>query len=135
MENPQTWGRLERAIDQALGEAEQARRDGVIGLSRVRRIADAVRALQQEDGCECLAGNCACHQDEPPFDENHHRYHTPRGPNPKCANCEYVGFHQPAENTIPVHHSAIRGHCEACDQTYTEQDKKGECLGNGSCTC
>ena len=33
--------------------------------------------------------------DEPPFDENHHRYHTPAGPNPECANCRYINFWQP----------------------------------------
>jgi hypothetical protein len=33
--------------------------------------------------------------EEPPFDENHHRYHTPAGPNPECANCRYINFHQP----------------------------------------
>lgn len=31
---------------------------------------------------------------EPPFDENHHRYHTPRGPNPACANCKYLHWSQ-----------------------------------------
>lgn len=31
---------------------------------------------------------------EPPFNENHHRYHTPAGPNPACANCRWHNWHQ-----------------------------------------
>ena len=30
--------------------------------------------------------------EEPPFDENHHRYHTPARPLDSCANCLYMGW-------------------------------------------
>lgn len=33
-------------------------------------------------------------QPEPPFDENHYRYHTPAGPNPDCPNCKWLNWHQ-----------------------------------------
>lgn len=33
--------------------------------------------------------------DEPPFDENHYRYHTPAGPNPECDNCKWLNWSQP----------------------------------------
>jgi hypothetical protein len=32
---------------------------------------------------------------EPPFDENHYRYHTPAGPNPACENCRRLNWPQP----------------------------------------
>jgi hypothetical protein len=32
---------------------------------------------------------------EPPFDENHYRYHTPAGPNPVCPNCRWLNWRQP----------------------------------------
>ena len=89
MENPATWGKLERTIGDAIQEAEQARANQVIGLSMVRRIADKLRAEglvlhdpeqreqlasgcncrgpgkgclrgHEDEGCECLAGNCTC---------------------------------------------------------------------------
>ena len=104
MENPQTWGRLEHAIADALDDHQKSMHDGRIGLSQVRMIADRLRAAG------FIAEDQAEPAEEPPFNEDHHRYHTPRGPNPKCANCAYVNFHQPDD--------------EGC-----------ECLGNGSCTC
>jgi hypothetical protein len=45
MENPATWGPLEHAIDDAIKKAEEDRAQGVVGLSEVRRIADAVRVV------------------------------------------------------------------------------------------
>lgn len=30
--------------------------------------------------------------DEPPFDENHHRYHTPNRPMENCAWCKYLNW-------------------------------------------
>ena len=31
-------------------------------------------------------------QDEPPFDENHYRYHTPNQPLESCAWCKHLGW-------------------------------------------
>ena len=31
---------------------------------------------------------------EPPFDQNHYMFHTPAGPNPQCANCEWLNWQQ-----------------------------------------
>lgn len=44
---------------------------------------------------------------EPPHNENHYRYHTPAGPNPDCANCRYLNWHQEPENEPlrPVKHT------------------------------
>jgi hypothetical protein len=33
--------------------------------------------------------------EEPAFDENHYRYHTPAGPNPECPNCAWLNWSQP----------------------------------------
>lgn len=44
MEAPSSWGSLEHAIAEAMQDAEQARRDKIIGLSTVRIIADKLRA-------------------------------------------------------------------------------------------
>lgn len=44
MENPATWGRAEKTVDEALRKAGQAKRLGVYGLSTVRQITDALRA-------------------------------------------------------------------------------------------
>lgn len=43
VENPATWGKAERVIDEALDEADAAFQDQVCGLSVPRRIADALR--------------------------------------------------------------------------------------------
>jgi hypothetical protein len=43
MENPATWGPVERAISEALRDADEARSKRLIGLSTVRRIADKLR--------------------------------------------------------------------------------------------
>jgi hypothetical protein len=43
MEDPATWTKAERVVSEALFGAEQARADGVIGLSTARRITDALR--------------------------------------------------------------------------------------------
>ena len=32
-----------------------------------------------------------------PFDQNHHRYHTPNGPNPLCGNCKWLNWSQPED--------------------------------------
>ena len=45
MENPATWGPLEKTIDAALRKAREDRAAGMVGLSEVRRVADAVRGL------------------------------------------------------------------------------------------
>lgn len=44
MENPATWGPVEKTIDAAMQEAEKRQSQGVVGLSNVRIIADALRA-------------------------------------------------------------------------------------------
>ena len=43
MENPETWTDAEKVIHKALNAADQARMRGVVGLSRARQIADALR--------------------------------------------------------------------------------------------
>lgn len=43
MENPQTWGRLEREIEGALVLSHERQEKGIIGLSTVRIIADTLR--------------------------------------------------------------------------------------------
>lgn len=100
MEAPSSWGALEHAIADAMKEAEQARVDKIIGLSTVRRIADKLRERGIVGATSHAFRDCEeasePEQDEPPFDENHHRFHTPRGPNPECANCAYVNFSQPS---------------------------------------
>ncbi len=45
MENPATWGPLEHAIAAALKRAEDNRAAGLVGLSQVRIVADAVREV------------------------------------------------------------------------------------------
>jgi hypothetical protein len=50
MENPATWGALEHAVDAALDRAEASHATGVIGLSRTRQVADAVRQWLAEHG-------------------------------------------------------------------------------------
>lgn len=42
-ENPATWGPLEKAIAEALKQADEGRAAGRIGLSTVRQIADKLR--------------------------------------------------------------------------------------------
>lgn len=44
MENPATWGELERVIDRAIRDWQQAQRDGVIGSSQPAAIARALRS-------------------------------------------------------------------------------------------
>jgi len=44
MENPATWGELEKVISAALRSVEFGRSNGMIGLSAARQIADALRA-------------------------------------------------------------------------------------------
>ena len=53
MENPATWGEAEKVIRQAYDAHSEDRAKGVVGLSLVRRIADALR----EAGL--LEGHCA----------------------------------------------------------------------------
>lgn len=43
MENPATWGRAEKVINNAYGQWHDARMKGVIGLSLARYIADSLR--------------------------------------------------------------------------------------------
>lgn len=43
MENPNTWSDLEVVIEQAKRDSEEAQKNGVIGLSSTRVIADALR--------------------------------------------------------------------------------------------
>lgn len=68
VENPQTWGPLEKAIDEAMREADDARAAGRIGLSRVRQIADKLReqGLVNEPRHE---SSPALHPDGYPVDE------------------------------------------------------------------
>lgn len=42
MENPATWGRAEKVVDQVIRD-HRDRTDSVIGLSLTRRITDALR--------------------------------------------------------------------------------------------
>ena len=51
VENPQTWGHAEHIVNRALEQHEAGKRQGVIGLSVVRKITDALRAegLLNED--------------------------------------------------------------------------------------
>jgi hypothetical protein len=49
MENPATWGPLEQTIDKAIRKARENREAGLVGLSEVRLIADAVREAQAEE--------------------------------------------------------------------------------------
>jgi hypothetical protein len=37
---------------------------------------------------------------EPPFNENHYRYHTPNGPNPACPNCRWHNWQQTEEGSM-----------------------------------
>jgi hypothetical protein len=73
MENPQSWGKLEHVIADALDDHEKSMNEGVIGYSQVMTIANKLRAeglvlhdpaqreaLAQQGECECLAGNCTC---------------------------------------------------------------------------
>jgi hypothetical protein len=50
MENPATWGSLEHAVDSALRRADKANAEMLVGLSRTRIVADAVRAWLTEHG-------------------------------------------------------------------------------------
>lgn len=43
-ENPATWNRAEQIIDKALEDHEEGQRQGMIGLTRVKAIANALRA-------------------------------------------------------------------------------------------
>lgn len=43
MENPATWGRAEKAVNQAYQDWWKARAEGRIGLSLARCITDALR--------------------------------------------------------------------------------------------
>lgn len=40
----------------------------------------------------CVSHFLADRDDEPPFDDNHHRYHSPAVPMDGCANCIYQGW-------------------------------------------
>lgn len=120
MENPAEWCRCEKVVSDALDEwGEGAGRAGLskpaLVATRLRQhgiVSDAAEpplgrdALREplprpqapasggaEKQCDCLAGNCTC--EEPPFNENHYRYHTPAGPNPECVNCTYMNWYQP----------------------------------------
>jgi len=46
MENPATWGEAERVVSDALDAAHEARERGVVGLSTVRQITDALRKAE-----------------------------------------------------------------------------------------
>lgn len=43
MENPATWGKAEKVIDEAYQDWWKSRARGTYGLSLARRIADALR--------------------------------------------------------------------------------------------
>lgn len=42
-ENPMTWGNAEHVVDKAIRDAGEAHQAGMIGLSLVRQITDALR--------------------------------------------------------------------------------------------
>jgi len=44
MENPDTWGKAEKIIDQAITDYARDVLHGIVGLSLARRIADDLRA-------------------------------------------------------------------------------------------
>ena len=55
MENPATWGKAERIINDTMVQAMRAQAEGVYGLSMARQVADALRAanlLKPEDQAE-----------------------------------------------------------------------------------
>ena len=43
MENPATWGKVERCINRAIDRWHQGLNDGMCGLSLARMVADALR--------------------------------------------------------------------------------------------
>ena len=43
MENPQTWGRAEQIVEEAIEKFEDDIADGIFGYSQVRHITDALR--------------------------------------------------------------------------------------------
>ena len=43
MENPETWTKAEHIVHQAILDAEEAYRNGVVGWSRAKRITEALR--------------------------------------------------------------------------------------------
>jgi hypothetical protein len=43
MENPDTWGKAEKVIAEAVREAAVAHQHGIIGWSQPKRIAEALR--------------------------------------------------------------------------------------------
>lgn len=43
MENPMTWGHAEWVVHDAMQEYETGRQQGLVGLSEVRYITDALR--------------------------------------------------------------------------------------------
>lgn len=68
MEAPSSWGKLEHAIAEAMQDAEQARREKIIGLSTVRIIADKLRAKGLVGPTSHAFGDCeeASVRPEPP---------------------------------------------------------------------
>lgn len=53
VENPATWGPAEHVVSEALDQAHEGNRRGLVGLSTVRQITDALRAadlLKEEEG-------------------------------------------------------------------------------------
>lgn len=52
VENPATWGRAERVVAEAMRQADEGHEQGLVGLSTIRQITDALRAadLLKEEG-------------------------------------------------------------------------------------
>jgi len=63
MENPATWGLMEQAINHALRQIDAVEalpaNERPIGLSRARRIADAIREVQACEFCAETEGQPA----------------------------------------------------------------------------
>jgi hypothetical protein len=73
MENPATWGRAEQVVASALLKWREAKIRGVIGLTDVRAVTDALRAegLLAPRTCTCAVTNCgpdACNCTTPIMD-------------------------------------------------------------------
>lgn len=107
MENPATWGRSERVIQDAYGAWSAARNKGVAGLSLARHIADALRdeGLLAEEHAEALS--CL---DVPEF-------HCRDGEHCNCPRCHlasaFPGFRD-------------MSHDDAIEHWAREQDDAGE---------
>ncbi len=64
MESPDSWGPLERVISQAIHDADDAVLRGIVGLSHIRVIADALRdaglvKAERDDEWEAAVRRCA----------------------------------------------------------------------------